>query len=87
MQLAQRYKGVITSLIFDNGDNFILEDSGIGFYFVRGKWKEREAIVPDTIAPTDPVEAARLVREADKRLEAYALKNKYITAEEIELPF
>ena len=82
--LAQKAKARYITFDMDNGEIYLLLNSGYGFYFARGKWEAREAITPEDVAP-DELKAA--IAEAEKEITAYALKNKYITAEEVDLPF
>lgn len=85
IKLAQKAKARYITFDMDNGDIYLLLNSGYGFYFTRGNWDKREAIIPESDASAEDVKAA--AREAEKEIQAYALKNKYITAEEIDLPF
>lgn len=85
IKLAQKANARFITLSYESGDIYLLLNSGYGFYFTRGNWDKREAIIPESDASAEDVKAA--AREAEKEIQAYALKNKYITAEEIDLPF
>lgn len=55
--LAQKAKARYITFAMDNGEIYLLLNSGYGFYFTRGKWEAREAITPEDVSP-DELKAA-----------------------------